>query len=222
MLWGSSEDAFWSKKLVDQDGTVFACMHVFIGGSHSALLSAVSLSVSLFVSSARLSIEKCWLPVTVTVLLLLISVWVDETAAVFLAHSPNTSASTHTHTHTTSSAPCRPSAVSHSSHAAMSSRLFWRENRLVHDSCSSSCSHSFITSVVVRLTSFHFRLLMAGAKWFDSHTLTIDTCEGEKKHLKHTTVCCWENHANFFFFSPWDFLVLIHSSLTQTRKSLSH
>lgn len=33
MLWGGTVDDFWSKKLVDQDGTV--CAHAFIGGSHN-------------------------------------------------------------------------------------------------------------------------------------------------------------------------------------------
>lgn len=51
MLWGRTVDSFWSKKLVDQDGTVDAC--VFIGGSRS------SLAARFYFPVGRLDMQKC-------------------------------------------------------------------------------------------------------------------------------------------------------------------
>lgn len=180
------------------------------------------LSLSFF--PTRLYIQKCQLPVTVAVLLLFISQF-ESMKLLLFAHNPNTSASTHGLI-----SPCRPSCVTHSSCVAVSSVCFDAKAGLLTTTAATTVIQPLMQSqhcrsVVVCLTSFHFRLLMVGAKWFHSHTLTIDTCEGGKTPETHHTVLLrlTEIHANIIFFPRGIFfLVLIHSSLTQTRKSLSH
>lgn len=84
-------------------------------------------------------------------------------------------------------------------------------------------------SVVVSLTSFHFRLLVVGATWFHSHTLTIDTWEGKNTwntpHTHTVLLRLRENHANIIFspvgfFSSYSFKSYSNQEVPFTLRGL--
>lgn len=135
------------------------------------------------------------------------SIWVSET----FAHNLNTSTSTHTHTQ-----PYQP----------MQTFLFlmWPTHLELqrhqpadrfNESCShdqpvwSWCSHITLHKCCCVSDLFSFPLADCWGHMVSfSHPNYRYLVEGEKKHLKHTTVHCfdWQNHANTNF-PLWDFFL---------------
>lgn len=234
MLWDSSVQGFWSKKLVDQDGTVWA--RVFIGGSHNSRVPlSFSLSFSFSSSSScqmghleMMQLFSLFFPCHV---FLRLTEW-NCCFFFFFAQNPNTSASTHTHNrpHNRLISPCRPSLCDpRSPSAALSSVCFHVKTGRRLQPRAYYSSHSILEVLLCVWPLFISASWLLGPQMV---LLSRPNCRywGWKKKPKktpetHFTVLLMlrENQANIFFFPCGIFFfILIHSSLTQTRKSLSH
>lgn len=198
MLWGSTVDSFliqetcwsgWDSRRM--------CFYWWIPQFASCSL--------LFPPRQARHAEMSACPISFFTFFLLLSVSLGLTQGkwCFFANAPNTSASTHTHTH----------GYTHThTHTYQYMQTFWCDPLIIFR-CSviglfwlknwpNNCSLDLCTSVVVSMTSFHFRYLIVRATWFHYHDTNYRNSNGKKNPVKHHSVlclCCWETIMRTFF-----------------------